>query len=439
MTTIARNAPLSYYDLNTSPDIIVQQSYMKMWDVTKDEAPFVALLNMLPAHPGRNTKKMNFAVGDYFQQALTLSAAVVPNTDTDITFTSTGDFLYEGDLVYLFLTASKLYSLIRIGSRISAGRYYFTVMATNDAGTTSFTTAGTTCKLSSSSVSWHGDARPFNDKKGDVAYNWAQRMRDTVGKSDYDEINTLVDNTMQGLTRRGWKFFNKKLETALLTNMIARGGVNETGEFGITGGLPYFLNPHDAIYSDDAGIRTVGHETIQGQNKVVKASTFTFADIRNWMRYLTEYGGKDKIAIVPDNMYEMFYSLIESNVSVTRTDLKLIAPELPYAWEVNRANFGFGNLFLLRDKSLNDTPMVVKDDTDNTIIADVDKWFVAVDKDYIGMAPYINAKGKSGAPHISSIDRINNDSVEKVEFEAAFSLEVTEPRAMGYFGLDTST
>lgn len=434
------NTAITYYDNATDPSIIIEQAYNRMWGFTKDEAPLLTLLNTLPRIEPTEEKKCNFAIGDYYQQALTLASAVVPNTATEITFTSTGDFLFADDIVRLFLTASKLYATLRITSKVAGevGKYRFKVLSTNDTGTTSFTASGTNVKLQSSAVSWHGDARQYLNKKGDIGINWAQRSRDTVGKSDFEEKNTLADNSREGVVKRGWQFYNNKLETSLFTMDISRGGVNEADEYSLRGGLPYFLNPHDATFSETNGVRTIAHKTFWGQNKVVKASAFTFKDLRNWFQKITQYGRKDKILLLNDTMYELFYELIENNVGIQRADLNIIAPELPFVWETNRANFGFGTAYLMRCTNANDIEMVVKDDTNAAIVCDPLKWMVAIDLDHIGIRPYVNNKGVGGTPHIAEIATINNGSVDKIEFDSAFSLVITEPRAMGYFGLDTS-
>ena len=435
---MSRNAPLSYYDLSTSPDIIIQQAEQRAWDHTKDKAPLVALLNMLPKGSPSTAKKLNFGIGNYFTDILTLSAEIVDITAvTEITFAPGNDYLIDGDVVHIYQgvttgsAAIHNYAFIRILSRVSANKYRFSIVVNN--GVRFGTTA--TVRISTSAVPIHGDARQYLNKKGDTGVNWMQRSRDTVGKSDFEGEETLIDDSLETLVRSGFDFYAQKWSRALHTNIVGRGGVNESDEWMMTGGIPFFLNPHDNVSDPSSGVYYSSNKAFAGQNKVVASSALSFNDLIKWMRKLTEYGGKDKIILLPDDMYELWYDLIRANVALTRTDLRSLSLDLPYVWEANTVNLGFGNAHLVRDKTMNDAFVHIKDDDTNTVIATPGKHMVALDPKFLKLRPYQNKAEKIMNMHMSGIQRINNGSVDKMEFDGMVGLEITEPRACGYFGL----
>lgn len=439
---MTRNAPLSYYDMSTSPDIIIQQAEKRAWDDTKDEAPLVALLNLLPKGTPSIAKKLNFGIGNYYTDSLTLSGAIANlNAVSEITFGTGGDFLFAGDIVHIYEAGGgnmHNYAYIRIVARITTNKYRFEIVQVSTTGTLAFSVANAVVKLSSSAVGIHGDAREYLNKKGDIGVNWAQRSRDTVGKSDFEGEQTLLDNSMTNLVRMGWKFYAQKWSRALHTNLVARGGANENDEWMMTGGIPYFLNPGDLTFADTAGKRTAAHATFQGVNKVVESASLSYNDLIVWMKDLTLYGGKDKIVLLPDDMYQLFYDLIRSNVALTRTDLRSLSLDLPYVWEAQSVNMGFGNLHLVRDKTMNDAYIKIADDTTTSRFATPGKHMVALDPKFLRLRPYKNDAGKVMDMHMSGIQRVNNGSVDKMEFDGMVGLEITEPRACGYFGLKTS-
>jgi len=438
MSVGVRNAPLSYYDLSTSPDIVIQQAEQRAWDYTKDKAPLVALLNMLPKAGPWGSKKLNFGIGDYFTDVLTLSGAIADITaTTEITFAAGNDFLMDGDIVHIYQGVTTggatihNYAFIRILARISANKYRFEIVVNN--GVRFQTTA--TVRISTSAVPIHGDARQYLNKKGDVGVNWMQRSRDTVGKSDFENEMTLIDSSLETLVRSGFDFYAQKWSRALHTNVVGRGGKNESDEWGMTGGIPFFLNPGDVSTAPTNGIYYSSNSSYAGQNKVVNASSLSFNDLIKWMRKLTEYGGKDKIILLPDDMYELWYDLIRSNVALTRTDLRSLSLDLPYVWEANSVNLGFGNAHLVRDTTMNDAFVHIKDDVNAALIATPGKHMVALDPKFIKLRPFKNAAGRVMNMQMTSIQRINNGSVDKMEFDGMVGLEISEPRACGYFGL----
>ena len=129
------------------------------------------------------------------------------------------------------------------------------------------------------------------------------------------------------------------------------------------------------------------------------------------------------------------HDLIRSNVALTRTDLRSLSLDLPYVWEANTVNLGFGNAHLVRDTTMNDAFVHIKDDVNASLIATPGKHMVALDPKFIKLRPFKNAAGRVMNMQMTSIQRINNGSVDKMEFDGMVGLEISEPRACGYFGL----
>ena len=433
----AVNTPYTYYDLSNDPNIISQDAELKLWGNTKDKSPLTALLANLPKGKPQRLKRINFAIGDYFPKTLTLSAAVNPSTASQITFTSTGDFLFKGDVLYLFHnTVTDNWAQIRILGKDSGTTYNFELISTS--GSASFTTALTSVLIVSSAVGIHNDAREYLNKKGDIGWNWAQRSRDTVGKSDFEDDNTFIENGLAHLIQLGYEFYGEKRELAYFTNMAAKGGANENDEWNLAGGLPYFLDPHGVTFGDTAGIRNRACENddFVGQNLVVDGTTFTYKNLREWGYKLGDFGKKNKMLFAGDTMYELMYQLLEDNVGIQNVNYQDIMPAFPVNWVVQKAQVGPCTFFLVRDTAINGMPMMVKNNvTADVLTADPNKWMVALDMLHVRETPYVNNKGVIKNPTMREIDRINNGSVDKMEFDSMGCLTIDEPRSCGYFGI----
>ncbi len=437
-----RNEAQTYYEMSNSPDIVNEIVRKKAWGFTKDDAPFVSFLEQLPELEPIQSKKLNFAIGNYYQTSATLGATFNSMTASTITFASDYDFFLEGDILRLFDTGDNIDTTIRITSRITAAQYNCVVLNTNDTGGgTAMAIADTLINVLNSSVNIHGDARQFLNKKGEIGSNWMQRSRDTVGKSDFSGEDVIIDDSMEGLVRMGWRFFAEKDELKLLTQNFALGGQSTSDEFLISGGLPYFYNPAQIAYSVSAttGVRTAAAENFTGVNKVVSGTEFTMSDLRNWMCDLTEYGTKDKLFIVNDDTYKMVYDLVEKNVGIQRTDLRSLDLGLADAWEVNTLSLGFGRAHLLRSKALNNVRMVIKDaDSPDTLYSNGEYMICAVDPYHVGRRAYVDRNNNVRRTDMTSVERINNGSIDKMEFDGMTGLEINEPRSGGYFSITNS-
>lgn len=432
--TFGRNDALTFYDLSTSPDIVRKIVQKRAWDDTKDKSPLFSFLELLPDAGGRQSKRLMFGIGNYFGTSFSLAANFTSNTSASIQFNTGADHLYQGDIVNLYHTTDDEYCQIRIDERLAANQYSFTVIDT-DNGATTYVAANTLCKFASSSVNLHGDARPFLNKKGELGTNWVQRMRDTIGKSDYSSEDTVIEDSTEHLVRMAHEYFAEKMSIMYYTNRVSLGSRDTSDEYLMGGGLPYFYNPHDATYALSSGKQTMANANFSGVNKVVNGSEFSLRNLIDWMCDLTFYGGKEKFFLCSDFMLKMMIDLVRSTIGIQRTDLSSINLNLPYSWDVQTASLIFGNAHFLRDTSLNSIPMLIKDDTDNTIISDPLKYIVAVDPKHIKRVPYINRQGKVCVPGMSEVARINNSSIDKMEFDATVGLEIDEPRSGGYFGI----
>jgi len=434
---MGRNTPQTFYDQNTDPNILNEIIRKKAWGFTKDEAPFVSFIESLPALEAVKSKKLGYAIGDYFSTKATLGATFNSMTATSITFAASYDFFFEGDIIRLYDTVTDFTAIIRLGTRISAAKYNCTVLTTSDtgAGTAMLVAATTFINVLNSSVNIHGDARPYNNKKGNIGRNWMQRSRDTVGDSDFAGEDFLIDNSKASLIQRAWKYYAKKEELKLLTQDFAFGGIDTSDEFMMSGGLPFFYNPANVAHTDVAGFRSTSADGFNGVNKVVSGTEFTLSDLRNWMCDLTAYGTKNKLFITNDDSYKMIYDLAEKSIGIERTDLRDLDIGLADVNMVNTLSLGFGKAHLMRSKALNDVRMLIKDSTTPGTTSNGQYMIIAVDPAHIGKRAYIDKNGKTKNADMSEIARINHGSIDKTEFDGMGGLEVNEPRSGGFFSI----
>lgn len=439
--TFTNNVPFSRYSLTTSPDIVMPNVVKTAWDDTREEASLIAFANMVEGKGkfgARKSKKVSFAVGDYFQPEATLLSAIT-EVATEITFTE--DRFFEGDVVYMYDSTAKKYLYGRVKTKLGTARFEFEVLSTNGSSTT-FAAATTTIKLLNSSVPNDGKARPFLNKKGDLGWNYMQRGRDTVGVGQAETAEDfIIEHNLESLVRKAFRYYAKKKNLALFFNMIAKAGKNETYDNQIAGGIPYFLNPHDAAYSDgtsSTGIRTLScsDTTFTGYNRVHSGTNWSYQTIREWLAQLVKFGGKDKICTLSMSNFLMLVNLLEAQVTVTDKNLQNLVPSMPSPWNMPMADFGVGRLWFMVDRSIDGAYMAIKDDVNASLVATPDKWMLAIDPNHIGSAPLI-MNGKVMSSHIAPIDATDNDSIDRVEFDSFDTIVIDEPRACGYLGLYT--
>ena len=433
--TFANNNPISYYDLRNSPDIIVDASRKRTWADTRYKAPFVSLLEMLnnraTLNSPSNSKKCIVGVGDYHATVASLSTAFVRNTSTTIHLDE--DRFFEGDVIKLFETDSHKYLDAVLTTKTGSATWQYTELATNAASDT-FSTANTVVHILSPAVPWDGKARPYLNKKGDTLFNWAQRVRDSIGLGKAEQSETfLVEHDMVSLTRKGFEMYAEKWDKALMGNMVARGGANEQNGWGLTGGLPFFYNPHGTTLSDSGGIRTLAHGSRWGKNKVVSASNWSFNDFHNWALDLSLHGSHDKVILISPANYLRVKEALADEVAITRGDLSTFVPGMD-AWNIPKAEMEFCNFWFLINANMTGMPAHI---SQGGVTSDFDKYMIAVDPKHVGFPPYI-MKGKVMESHTVPIAPVDNDSVERVEFDSFKALVIDEPLSGGYLGLYTS-
>lgn len=435
--TFANNDTLNRYTLGTSPNIIIEQSVKQAWDDTKDHNSLLSFIHMISGKQKfgpKKAKKLHFGIGDYFSTSAALSVAFAHNA-TQITLTE--NRFFTGDVLRLWDTTApnaNKYALIRLGSQVGdTPKFNCTVLQTNSTGT--FATATTQVIVLHSAVSNDGKARPYLNKKGDLGLNWMQRGRDTVGMGKAEQSEDfIIDHSMETLVQKAWRFYILKKNLALYFNSVARGGVNETNEWQLSGGLPYFFNPTSAAFSESGGIRNKAAESFGGVNKVISGTNFTYSGLRQWFYDMTLYGSKNKVVTMPYATYDRFIELLKNNVQVTDKDLKMLVPSMPSPWLVPTVELGGAMVHIMVDRSIDGSymPITVGSDT-----ADPDKWMVAIDPEHIAYVPLI-MKDKVMTPHLAYIDSIENDSVETAEYDSFDGLVIDEPRSGGYCGLKTT-
>jgi len=434
MADFTNNTPFSRYALSTDPNIIVDQSVKQAWDDTRDKNPFMSFLHMLEGktkYGPKKTKKIFFGIGDYFSTAATLSVVLAYNA-TEMKLTE--DRFFAGDFFYLYDTASAKFANVRINNVIAAGHYGITVLVTDAVAT--FPTATTTVTLMNSAVPNDGKARPFLGKKGDLGLNYMQRGRDTVGMGKAEAAEQfIIEHDLPSLTRKAFEFYAEKKELSAFFNFVARGTQNENYGYNITGGCPYFYNPAGIAFADGSvGVRTMASEDFSGTNKVISSANFTYSGLRSWLYDMTLHGSMDKVINLSGATFELLVQLLEKQITVTDKDLRMLVPSMPSPWKIPMIDFGTARAWFMVNRSLDGKYMPI---TVGGVTSDPDKWMLANDPNHIGYVP-LDMAGKVMTPHIANITPVDNDSVEKVEYDSFDTLVIDEPRSGGYLGLYTS-
>lgn len=446
---IQNNDTISRYSYANSPDIIIEQATRRLWGMSKDEAGLVSTLNLLQARGkfGFNShasKKVNFAIGEYPTENLTLAASFTSASDSSIRVTT--DRLFSGDVLVLRenISSTEEWAVVKITS--TAGAPNYTYSCTVISHSTGVFTTSARVELSASAVDYDGPARSFLNIKGDVGHNYMQRSRDTVGKGLLERTElTLAENSLEHVVTLAMKSYLKKIDKQIHQSPVAFQTGSSATDYGYAGGLSYFFNPHDATYSDSSGVRTLAaYDAVNngyvGVNKVVSGTTIDTSDLRRWMSDLTKYGSKEKFVALSPLMMQLVYDSLENTVGF-RADTpapNIFLPEFAHAFNMPSYETGFGRIYFVVDRSMTGMRQHIIDDGDGSTTANGLYWMVAIDPMHTGMV-YLNAEGGGTmTPKIKMVEKERNNSIEEIEIDSAWSLIIDDPRTGGYFGITNS-
>lgn len=428
LVSTSYNAVFNEYALGTDPNIIQEQSLFAAWGENKDEAALVATLNMLQGMGkfGRSikTKSPVWAIGDYPEERATLGATFAFDATT---IQLTEKRFFENDMLYIHDGTD--YALVRLGA-FSSGTYIYNATIVETTKTSGSFATTSTVFVNSPAVTYDDEARKFLNVKPNLIGNQMQRMRDTVGAGQLERSEVfLADHSLQRLVKLGFKSFAKKMNNAIHFNMTKDAPASGTAEdYGIFGGLPYFLNPHGATGS-------VANDNVKGINKVFSGTSIDYADLIDWSQELTQKGMKDKLIFLSPFMMTKMLRALEGKVSLERRDYMGVNLGYERVWNDPVAEMAFGSFKFIVDRGLAGGRLTVKDKDTPATIADSLHWMVAIDPSDIGLI-YLDAEGMGTmTPQIRNVLKERNNSVEEIEFDSAMTLAVGDPELHGYFGI----
>jgi len=421
---------------NSLSNDIQRQSINTAWDSIRDHATTAVTLEKISQGSISDSKMIEFALGDYLAETATLGAAFNSGGSS---ITLTEQRYFTGDMLW-FQESSTTYALVRLTNDGNGSGVYSCTVLDGDGELSS----GTVGQMAAPGVDLHGEARDFLNVTGDLGKQYFQRMRETIGKSYFETAeHFLVDNSLDGLVRKAFRSFYRKLNHSLFTNTVASGRRATGTDFQIFGGFPYFFNSKNATFSEANGIRTLAANGYYGKNKVDTGTTLDFMNILNWVEELVEYGNKDKFVTLSPAMYIKFLQAVKSEITVMNSSFAQFVPSFANAWEVPVADFGFGRLHLFVDRGLTGMKQIV---TDGSNTANSLDWMVAYDPEYTRMET-LNITGnqytsadETGVQEvrIRPVTNTNNPTLKKIEFDGTKALVINDPRTGGYYGITGS-
>jgi len=442
-TQIKNGEVFQLYDLSTSPDILERQTFSKKWAHLKNHARNIASLRMIENSSrigATQTAKIEWGIGDPFSESETLVANLAYNATTiDLTY---GHHQAQ-DMFFVYDPAIPAWAVVRLGTLVGTvgGGYRYNCSILKYITTTpTFSYTTSVVVKTAAAVKFADQAREYLNAKGDIGQNIIQRSRTTYGKSIIEQsVPSLIDNTLEHLVLLGYEHEARKLNKALFTNTVAIGLGSSTQagyDYGVMGGFPYFFNPHDATFSDSNGVRTAACDGYYGVNRVFATSggAITYDALLEWAEELSEVGGDDRFLVMSPYMYRKLLTALQNQIVIEREDYSQVVPTFADAWVMNKIDLGFLRFWLIVDRGISGIPMLVKDDENASVVADPYNWMVAHDP---SLTHFLPQKTKDGVVHdmrTVSVETTNNDDIEKIEIEYAYSLGIIDPRSGGFFG-----
>jgi len=453
---VTTGSTFNQYTLGTNPDIIQDNSIKTMWGENKDDAALVATVSML-ARRGRfgspiKDKTPIWAIGDYPDETSSLADALVFDDSvgtpkTVAAWKSTADTGVAG---VIHLASNKFmaqdviqihngtkFVIIRLGSKLAdaTSDYTYTIgsiLATDiaDAGGDVTFASAAVVQVLAPAVTYDDEARNFLNVKPDMIGNQMQRSRSTVGAGRWERGETfLADHSLEGLVRKGFKsearkwnkFFHCSAESAAPASGSAE-------DYGVSGGLPYFLNPHKAT----SGVASTAYK---GVNRVDTGTALSQRNLMRWSEELFERGSKNRLFFCSPAFATKFYEALITDISLNRPMYGTINQGFEDVWTQPTIQLPYGNLTLIVDRGLTGIGMSVFDNTTTARQGDNLNWGVAIDPEDIGIVPFIPEGEGAQTLQPKNIQEVRNNSVEEVEFDATQTLCLGDPRQHGYYAL----
>lgn len=472
----------TYAGLAADPGI-QRQFIERKWGLTKLHAPFVSFLNLLGTK-GRfggirsiASKKIEWGIGDYIGTVSTLQAdaqldvatssagaytssingtdqVVLPDqsfvkydvlliNDTAPTIAHT---VTAGDDNWVLEPLSTQWITVRLtsGPVASGGNYVYTCQYLGgaydgmthtytdsdnfDSGTIIFETATATVIRLASATNYDDAAREYLNVKPTLMSNVMQRPRDTVGEGIWEETeNTLADHSLAHQTLLSVRRYAELLDKALLFNPRAIQAGPGENDYGVFGGLDYFINPKAATSSD-----YVANTDYVGTNYVV-ANTLTLDDFIDWASEIGRYGERDKVLVCGSSMGSSIHKMLRAEVGIERESYHDLDVGIPDYWAMEKFSAGMCNFYVMIDPNLDGIAKAVTGNVSGaSVIENSTQYFAyGIDMSQIAVI-YFDAMGRGvQSPHTASIDATDNNTIRRVEQDATLTLAIGDPRACG--------
>jgi len=206
--------------------------------------------------------------------------------------------------------------------------------------------------------------------------------------------------------------------------VMATAGQND---FGMLGGLDYFINPSGWDDSD-----YVANTTYVGTN-YTSTSALAFDDFIDYGSAIGRFGDREKVIVCSSTFAAALQKQLRVNYSVERETYSNLDVGLPDYWAMDKFTAGFCDFYIMIDPNLdNVTKKIQGNVTGNaTLIAASSSWAYVIDMSQIAVI-YFDAMGKGiQTPHTANIDATDNNSIRRVEQDATFTLAIGDPRTCG--------
>ena len=265
-----------------------------------------------------------------------------------------------------------------------------------------------------------------------------QRQRDTVGSGQWANAeHFLVDMSLGYKVNLAFKAYAVKQNLAMYGNQPAT--MTASGQdYGIAGGFEYFYNGFGHALSDaNVSAGHIASKSYSGQN-FVQNDAFSAVDIESWIEGLIKYGSKTKVLFGNPTSIRAIYDIYRPTIIINREKVNnlegldidiLTAPTI---------DLPFGRIQLVADYSVGGMVKILKNNVGSTTASNFSSnWVMAVDLTQVARIALETDTGVQ-TPHIRNIEKINNNSIDKVEIDGTDTLAVGDPRTGGFYSVTAS-